>query len=459
MAEWILQLRGFGVAFGERIILDDVNLDVPPAGPLVLMGPAGTGKSTLLRSLAGLNTASPSFRCWGEIRFGSGARETPPLVAQKSRLLMASVRENLVSELPERHTLDLGQQRELAARLLARAGLDELRDRLDDNVVDFPLAIQRRLAIARTLAPNPRLLLVDEPTAGLDDTASEALLDQLAREAGQRAILVVLHNQRQARHLGGHTALLAGGRIQEIQATDTFFAAPRHAVTRHFVRSGSCGLPAPGTPPEHLEPEAAEHAASTPTPPPASAPQTSPGAEACPDRGDTSRTTAAPAAFGPRNFMWLQPGRLGGTPQPGLFVELEYDLEALRRIGIEVLVSLTEKPLDPDILARFGIEGIAFPIPDMGAPEPASAKTLCARIEQYLHEGRAVALHCKAGMGRTGTLLVAQLIYQGMDALKALEQARRIEPRWVQSQEQVEFLQAFERHLARAGQETESTLD
>jgi atypical dual specificity phosphatase len=151
-------------------------------------------------------------------------------------------------------------------------------------------------------------------------------------------------------------------------------------------------------------------------------------------------------AFGPRNFLWLRKGQLAGTPRPGLMQDLVLDLEALKRVGVSVLVSLESEvdPIDPHELDVFGIKGMALPIKDMGSPSLDDAAALCAQIRQLIEKGESVAFHCKAGIGRTGTMLVANLIWEGVPALDALEYARKIEPRWVQSQDQVDFLERFE---------------
>jgi atypical dual specificity phosphatase len=424
----VLQLRNYGAAFGDRVILNQVNLDIAERGVMVLLGPGGTGKSTLLRSMAGLNEANPSFRTWGEAVYCADLLaddNRPALVSQSAKLMMATVLENLVHNLPERHTLDLGQQRELAVRLLEMGRLEELKDALNENVMALGLAQQRHLAILRLAAASPRLLCLDEPTTGISAAEAGSLLEYIKQESERRAILVVLHNLTQARDLQGDIALLAGGLIQEIQPSDAFINQPKSAAARQWVTSGSCNVPSPGARAEDL----AEDVALPPPLPPVA-------------------KLAPSESFGPRGFLWLKRGQLAGTPLPGVFHDIEYDMQMLKKVGVTTLVSLTTRPVDSKVLEKFSVQGIWEAIRDMGAPDMEQAERLCRRIHAQIQAGEVVAVHCRAGLGRTGTVLAACLIWEGCDALQALETVRGVEPRWVQSEEQVEFLQAFAAYLA-----------
>jgi atypical dual specificity phosphatase len=424
----IFQLRRYGVGYADKVVLAEVDLCVPDRGIVVLLGPCGTGKSTLLRTIAGHNNANPSLRTWGEASFlGAplGTGEMPALVGQSARLMMASVLENIVCNLPERNNLTKLQQRALAARLLADAGVEELAQTLDEPVVRLSLARQRHVAIIRAVASGPRLLCLDEPTAGLGDDEAAGLIRHLRQEAEKRALIVSVHNQRHARELGGDLVLLAGGRIQERQATGKFFEAPLSGPGRDFVRGGTCAVPAPDARPEELDD------AVTPPPPLPSA----------------ARNYVSDA-FGPRGFLWLRRGCLAGTPLPGVYHDINYDLAALRRVGVTRLITLVEQPLDDKQLAPFGIQSMWHPVPDMGAPSHETGLAICGEINQLIEDGEVVAVHCLAGLGRTGTVLAAYLIWQGSTALDALETVRRVEPRWVQSQVQVSFLEKFAETIA-----------
>lgn len=422
----ILQLEGFGAAFGDKIILSNVNLSILEQGVFVLLGPGGTGKSTLLRSIVGLNEANPSFRTWGKAVYAGSELcdgNRPALVSQSAKLMMASVQENIVYNLPERNNLNFTQQQDLAVRLLEQSGLGELKDALKDNVVSLSLAQQRHLAILRQAVAGPRLLCLDEPTTGIKETEVESLLNYIKKESTRRAILIVLHDLNQVKMLNGYTALLAGGYIQEIQTTKQFLDDPRTDPAKQWIKLGSCNVPSPDALPEELADDV-----SPPPPLPAIARQ------------------APSESVGPRGFLWLKRGALAGTPLPGVFHDIEYDMKMLNRVGVTTLISLTTKPVDSNVLEAFKVKGIWRAIKDMGAPSIEQAIEICQQIDQAIGNNEVVAVHCRAGLGRTGTVLAAYLIWQGAAALEALDTVRDVEPRWVQSEEQVKFLEQFAKH-------------
>lgn len=433
MNENILELNEYGVAFGEKIILSGVNLKVPVIGNLVLFGPMGIGKSTLFRSICGINYANPSFRTWGEAlylgeKLDETSTEVPALVSQNAKLMMSSILENVIFNLPERQVLQKNQQIDIAQRLLEQAGLGQLKDRLDDSVIDLSLGMQRHLAILRTSVANPKLLCIDEPTTGLEDDYVDVLLKYISEISEQRAVITILHNQEHAKKLRGMVALLSGGWINEFSMDEDFYNDPKSKAGKQFVKSGSCAVVGPEVDEEALI-YMDLNAVELPPPLPKEAKQ------------------YVSDALGPRNFIWLKKGILAGTPQPGIVAEIDYDLKALQRVGVTKLITLLEKQLDPEPMKEFGIDNLWLPINDMEAPKIEEAIEWCQRVEKFMQDGDVVAYHCKAGMGRTGTMLTAQLIWEGMQALEALETARKVEPRWVQSEVQVQFLEEFEKEV------------
>jgi len=425
----ILTLSNFGAAFGDKIVLDDVNLSIKNKAITTLLGPGGTGKSTLLRSITGLNNNNPTFRTWGDVDF-SGEKlsidNCPSIVTQSARLVVKSVLENIIHNLPERNNLTQLQQKELAVRLLEQSNLGYLKDSLNENIVSFPLVLQRRIAIIRLVSCGPRLLCLDEPTTGIENSDEvDQLLTHIKDESKRRSILIVLHNQHQAKQLGGYAALLAGGHVKECKEAELFFTAPQTEPAKQFVKSGSCSVPSPMARSEDLNEET-----SVTT------------------RLSSTAKNYVSESFGPRGFLWLLKGKLAGTPLPGVFFDEAYDLKALQRVGVTHLISTTLKPISGSRLKMFNIKGHSFPIKDMGIPTLAQAIEVCEHIDKTIESGSVVAVHCRAGLGRTGTILALYLIWKNCDAMSALEKVRTIEPRWVQSEQQVKFLDVFSEYMS-----------
>ena len=167
--------------------------------------------------------------------------------------------------------------------------------------------------------------------------------------------------------------------------------------------------------------------------------------------GLSSITTPSPNAIsgyhGPQGFQWLVKGRLGGAPQPGLLRQIAFDLDALRRVGTTILVTLTQEwdPPTEEIAAR-GMTSLHMKIPDMEAPSLDDAQEMCRRIDLMLSDGEVIVHHCRAGRGRTGTMLAAQLVWSGIDADQAIQITRSANPRWIESDTQERFLQSFWDH-------------
>ncbi len=419
----VLRLEGFGVGFRERVILADVSLSVPARGTLAIMGPAGGGKSTLLRTLSGLNQTQPDLRQWGVAAYQGepldGANR-PVLVQQDVRHFVSSVRENLVSAFADRAQLRREAQNERLEALLVQAGVPELQDALDDEAVLLAAPVRRLLSVLRAMASDAALVCLDETTVGLDAVAAERVLGLIRWYARTHAVLFVTHHQGHARAVADRVALLAGGRIQEEAVTRVFFEAPTAAVTRHFIDTGGLSLPSPDADPATLADDA-------PRPPPLPA-----------------AARIVPATLGPRGFGWLLPGKLGGLPRPGIVVGVEEDLAGLTRLGVDTLVTLEESRTVPlEALEAARIASIHFPVVDMEAPETMDTAVLCRRVAARLEEGGVVAYHCRAGHGRTGTLLACQLIWSGVSAVDALDRVRSVNPRWVTSESQVRFLETF----------------
>ncbi len=458
----VLELRGFGLAIQERVILRSLDFWLPATGCTVLLGPSGTGKSFLVRTLAGLNDQHPSLRRWGEVIYlGAPLAEPnrPALVVQKAQLLVSTVLDNLQSGLPNRSSLTRAEQ---IARIRAVASsLDEawVAEAFSTPVINLGLKQQRVVSILRAMLGTPALLMLDEPTTGMHESDAQDLLRLIQQISTQCAVLVVLHHLGHARSLADRMLLIASGQVQEMASTRDFFESPQSEAARQFLRTGSCPeYPIEAGPPEEITKSeiAAEALAAVPSAVTVSVHTEIPGE----DEGTTVRpaldigqpsSPAKSAACGPRGFAWLLPGQLAGTPWPGLLRDVEHDLADLQHVGVSRLVNLTEESMDGTAPDRYGIQLHTLPIPDMGAPSATAAANLCVDIDRWIQAGDVVALHCRAGLGRTGTLLAAYWLWRGhgsRTAVEAVDRIRYLNNNMIQSQEQIRFLEAFAQRLS-----------
>ncbi len=507
-----LELIGYGVSFGRRVVLANVDLVLPAVGIDVLMGPVKTGKSTLVRSLAGLNQGNALYRCWGEARMGGRVLDEvwrPTLVQQHAAILNASVRDALIYHVRQRAEKSSTSWSETAQATLATYGLERVVPSLDAPMLALPVEWQRAVNILSHALVKPPLLLVDEPAYGLDEAAATRLIEWLAYLGKTVRMVVVLHHQGQARRLAQRVTLLGGGRVLSSDENPHFFTHPANAWAEQFIRTGSLSIASPDARPEELGEDVlpppplpaqalaalasfAQSQAPEPPPPPPpvvrapAAPIASPIAPpspaaptASPPANPTS-ATASPTSVrattsvlpplsrngvedasmvgrvifsnyrGPQGFHWIVPGRLAGCAEPGITSSVDYDLDLLKNMGIKYLVTLTEKDLDQEALARHGLLNIHLPIFDREAPSFNQAYMLVRRMQVLLDKGHALAVHCKAGIGRTGTILATWLIREGgISAESAIQRLRAINPAYVQTETQEQFLQAFEEDMLR----------
>lgn len=496
-ADDALTLHDYGVSFGSRVVLSGVNLDLPAHGVDVLMGPVKAGKSTLLRSLAGLTHANALFRSWGTAQVGGApiTQRRPALVQQHAAVLNATVRDAVVFHARQQAERSPAAWTGFAEDALGRHGLAALAGSMGEPLLAQPLERQRAINILSHAVARPPLLLVDEPTYGLQEPAALWLTDWLAQLGHETRLFVVLHHQGQARRLADRIVLLGGGRVLAHQDRDRFFARTDNPWIAQFVRTGSLAIASPDARPEDLDPSVepppplpaealqaigafiapdagrvmAPAPALSPAASPVSAAAASPAPIAAPAApGPASRRLAplppvsatgvavaagvgvgvVPASRGPNGFHWIVPGRLAGCAEPGISSPIDYDMDLLARMGVTHLVTLTERDLDPQALARHGLTNIHLPIFDRESPSVRQTYMLLRRMQVLLDDGKVVAVHCKAGIGRTGTILAAWLIREGgLSADSAIERLRSINRAYVQTQVQEKFLHEFEADL------------
>ncbi len=496
--DYSLQVAGLGASFGARVILAEVDFALPARGVTVLLGPSGSGKSTLLRTLADLNAANPRFRRWGSTRYAGqpwrSGLQAPRLVQQQARLMMASTFDAIVELARPRLKLVPHELRDWCRAQVQAFGFPELALMFDQPALQLSPVQQRAVAILREALAEPALLMVDEPTAELEGYEAFVLLELLRQVAQRSAVLMSTHHQQHAQAVAQDMLLLAGGRIAEAQSMEAFQRAPLSLAGQQFLRTGSCAVASPDARAEDLEegvplppplPAAAVAAiseflsdavaaepASEPMPAPALAPEPVPVPASMPAPVSAPTPTpaaaaaarpravnpavlvdwqplaadpqAVPASRGPNGFAWLVPGRLAGAPQPGVVQSMDFDLKALRGCGVTVLITLTENDLPQEPLQQHGLRNLHLPVRDHESPTVAQIQMLLARMSAMLRAGEVLAVHCLAGLGRTGTVLAAWLVREGLTADEALRRVRLIDAQYVLSQAQEDLLYAYE---------------
>ena len=152
----------------------------------------------------------------------------------------------------------------------------------------------------------------------------------------------------------------------------------------------------------------------------------------------------------PRGFFWIVPNILAACPQPGVSDPINYDLDLLANLGITTLITLTEKDFDQPSLKQAGLKNIHLPIYDREPPSMAQMHMLVFKMQRAIDNNEVLAVHCLAGLGRTGTIIVAWMMKEGgLSAEEALKRARQINPNFVQSENQEKALVEFEIDILR----------
>lgn len=151
-------------------------------------------------------------------------------------------------------------------------------------------------------------------------------------------------------------------------------------------------------------------------------------------------------------FKWLLKDKIAGSGQPGLYSDMADDIDFLKRRNIDIIVNLTENE-NNSALAEAGFELIHFPIKDMYIPDLLKTYTICTKLKFSLEEGSSVLLHCKAGLGRTGTIQACLLVNHGRTAEEAVSEVRRSKPMAIQTQMQERFVyNYYQKYFTKQGQ-------
>ena len=246
----ILEAGGFSAWFGRQPALSDITLEVVDHEILGIIGPAGSGKTTFLRSVNRLNDLAPDFRREGTIRFRQVDiyRGDVDLAVLRRKLgmvfavpvpLPGSIYHNLM--LGPRLNKTRGDRNALVEKTLQAAYLwDEVKDRLHQSAFALSGGQQQRLCLARTLMMEPDVLLLDEPCSGLDPISTAKIEEALVQLKRELTVILVTNNVMQASRVADRTAFFLQGRLIECGATRQIFVTPAEKETHEYV-SGRFG--------------------------------------------------------------------------------------------------------------------------------------------------------------------------------------------------------------------------
>lgn len=242
------QVSGLRAGFGSNEVLRDISMDVPSMGVTAIIGPSGCGKSTLIRCLNRMHERVPSAYIQGNVRLDGSdiyAAEVDPVLLRR-RVGMVfqkpnpfphmTIQENVLAGLTLTGKRDASTDADVVEKALQQAALwDEVKDRLDRPGLGLSGGQQQRLCIARSLAVEPDVLLMDEPCSALDPIAT-ARIEDLIRELKQRyTIVIVTHNMQQAARASDMTAFLLMGNLVEFSPTSQLFTSPKDSRTEDYI--------------------------------------------------------------------------------------------------------------------------------------------------------------------------------------------------------------------------------
>ncbi|WP_336364496.1 phosphate ABC transporter ATP-binding protein PstB [Halalkalicoccus salilacus] len=244
-ARTVIESRDLDVYYGSDQALDSIDIEIPGREVTAIIGPSGCGKSTFLRCINRMNDLVDSARVEGELLFEGknvydddvdpvALRRRIGMVFQAPNPFPKSIRDNVAYGLKVQGEEVTDQKVE---RALKRAALwDEVKDKLDSSGLDLSGGQQQRLCIARAIAPDPEVLLMDEPASALDPVATSQIEDLIEELAHDYTVVIVTHNMQQAARISDKTAVfLTGGELVEFGETSRIFENPEHQRVEDYI--------------------------------------------------------------------------------------------------------------------------------------------------------------------------------------------------------------------------------
>ena len=243
----ILDVKDFNLWYGDKQALFDINMTLPQGKVTALIGPSGCGKSTLLRSVNRMNDLIDVVRIGGDMHLDGDSvyskdidvielRRRMGMVFQKSNPFPMSIRDNVTYALQINGERNKTVLSEVCEKALKGAALwDEVKDRLDENALGMSGGQQQRLCIARAIAAEPEVLLMDEPCSALDPIATTRVEELILELRGEYTVMIVTHNMQQASRVSDYTAFMYLGQVIEYGPTAKLFTNPLLKETEDYI--------------------------------------------------------------------------------------------------------------------------------------------------------------------------------------------------------------------------------
>ncbi len=233
--------------YGSKMALNSISVEIPDKQVTALIGPSGCGKSTFLRTLNRMNDLIPGVKITGEVLVDNfniydknvdavSLRKKVGMVFQKSNPFAKSVFENVAYGPKINGMTNHSDLKEVVEFSLKRAAIwDEVKDRLNDSALGLSGGQQQRLCIARTLAVNPEIILMDEPASALDPISTSKIEELIFTLKEDYTIIIVTHNMQQAARVSDFTAFFYIGELVEMDRTKKIFTKPNKKHTEEYI--------------------------------------------------------------------------------------------------------------------------------------------------------------------------------------------------------------------------------
>jgi len=245
--ETLISTKNLDVYYGDEQALRDVSMEVPEKRVTAMIGPSGCGKSTFLRCINRMNDQIESCRVEGEVRYKGknvydddvdpvALRRRIGMVFQKPNPFPKSIKENVAYGLRVQGMNNVDADKRVETALKEAALWDEVKDQLNSSGLDLSGGQQQRLCIARAIAPDPEVILMDEPASALDPIATSKIEDLIEELSRDYTVVIVTHNMQQAARISDRTAVfLTGGELVEFDDTTKIFENPEDQRVEDYI--------------------------------------------------------------------------------------------------------------------------------------------------------------------------------------------------------------------------------